>query len=620
MHESLRLNKISGLSVHERAMVTAAMKGSLRRLRNLVELVNVFHDEIRFLPVFYHHLDPSKIPSDAMMDAEILSDDILSAVTLASFSLEGLFDVPTPPPGSHHDLWLRVWPWAQFFDVHHSRFADLPTEDILRARFFSAIGSFTKPYTETSRQITSTPGMGILAAQAWGSYFRDPNRTAEVALRRLADFLVVVMSSAYDFNEFVEGAGGEDALAVLVVRLAEYLLASTLNPTRATALNLAGLVDFSTRIENHTWMSGLLSRKYLSALLSIMMFADRVSDGATAANLALYQDLYKNTWNMFWSLLLHKSGYTQIVEAIDAGVLTLVVSVASKHIPWTATGLRLLITSVLRPATLYHPVLSALEPCLRGLEEPTSKSAFLSSVLHQNWLEFVEVAIDRFDVKRRFDSRQHATQKACDNMECGKIFDKAVLKRCAGCEYQHYCSKQCQVMDWTTGHRAMCRWTRRPDAWRADHLDGPVFFTGRDRAFLRAIVAYDYERHQEHIFLIRILQLRQSGECSASVFDYTEGQVKITEEPVTNGGEVFSRVAKSGRRMHVNAVTVAKDIGYWQLPTRSSSSHIHDALFALAERIPPGTVKEVSDLPPEVVQVVKKLIEAATSSNYLEIV
>ncbi|KAJ7649101.1 hypothetical protein DFH06DRAFT_557989 [Mycena polygramma] len=232
------------------------------------------------------------------MDAEILSDDILSTVTLASFSLEGLFDVPTPPPGSHHDLWLRVWPWAQFFDVHHPRFAGLPTEDILRARFFSTTGSFTKPYTEISRHITSTPGIGTLAAQAWGSYFRDPNQTSEVALRRVADFLVVAMSSPYDFDEFVEGAGGEDALAVLVVRLVEYLLASTLNPTRATALNLAGLLVFSTRIENHTWMSALLSHKYLSALVSILMFADRVSDAATAPNLALYQDLYKNTWNM----------------------------------------------------------------------------------------------------------------------------------------------------------------------------------------------------------------------------------------------------------------------------------------------------------------------------------
>jgi hypothetical protein len=241
------------------------------------------------------------------------------------------------------------------------------------------------------------------------------------------------------------------------------------------------------------------------------------------------------------------------VEAIDAGLLTLIVSLASKHMEWTDDGMQTVVTRILQPATLFHSVLSLLENSLPGLQEPTSKPAFISSALNRDWQEFVKLALDRLEVKQHFDSGQYLTHKACDNMEvnqssiylaacisyyfqCGKILRKANFKRCAGCEYQHYCSKECQISDWRTGHRTMCQHTRPPgkpylnvimfqllnpqplDGWRVDHLDGPIYFTGRDRAFRRAIVANDYERHKEDIFLTRIVQMRQHGEYLYTLF------------------------------------------------------------------------------------------------------
>ncbi|KAJ7649133.1 hypothetical protein DFH06DRAFT_558293 [Mycena polygramma] len=606
MHEALRLENVSGLSADSRALAAVAINGSLPALRGVIELVSVHHDQNCFLPVFYHHLDPSKIPSDHAMDAEILSDEASSRITLAFLSMDGLFNLPTPPPGSHHDLWLRVWPWVQFFDVHHCRFVDIVNQDVLRARCFSVISSLMEANSETSRQITSAPGIGVLAAQAWGSYFRDPNHTTEAALRRLTTFFLFASSFDCDFDDFIDGAGGEAALAVLVVRMVDYLLAST-NTTYGTALNLCAVVVFSGRSKENTWLSALHSKKYLTALVSILVLADGVLTVPTAPK-DLYPDLYQHGWNMLLAVLLCSAGYTQIAETLNAGLLPLIFSVASKHLDWTIGGLQALITEMMRPATQYYPVLSVLENCLPRVEKLAVEPAFLSSPLHVDWQEFEKVARDRLDFKRHFDCG-HISHRGCDNMECCKIFQKAEFKRCSGCEYQHYCSKECQVSDWRAGHREACQHTRPPDGWRADHLDGPAFFTGHDRAFLRALVAYDYERHKEHIFLARIVRLRQSGESSSTVFNYTEGQVKISEEPVSDGGEVFSRVARSGRRMHVNAVFITKDTGYWQLLTRSGESYVHDALVTLAERTPPGT--DVSNLPPKIVQAVRKLIERA---------
>jgi hypothetical protein len=324
--------------------------------------------------------------------------------------------LPAPSSGSHPDLWKRVWPWTQFFDVHLSWIAGAPTENVVVARFFCVIVSLMETFSPTSRQIASTPGIGILVARAWGSYFRDPNHSSEAALRCLASVLITASTYGYEFDEFVDGAGGTAALAVLVVRLVDYLLGSinSGNTAYRAAVYLCGVVQFAALSQEDAWTSALRSHKYLRALTSVLLFADRFLQAGPATD--VYADLYKRTWNGFFPLLLHSRGYSHTVEAIDAGLLTLIVSLASKHMEWTDDGMQTVVTRILQPATLFHPVLSLLEISLPGLQEPTSKPAFISSALNRDWQEFVKLALDRLEVKQHFDSGQYLTHKACDNM------------------------------------------------------------------------------------------------------------------------------------------------------------------------------------------------------------
>ncbi|KAJ7926184.1 hypothetical protein B0H13DRAFT_2564669 [Mycena leptocephala] len=512
------------------------------------------------------------------MDTEILLDDTLSTITRAFISLEGLFNLPAPPSGSHPDLLKRVWPWAQFFDVHLSWIAGAPTEDAVVARFFCVIVSLMETFSPTSRQIASTPGIGILAARAWGSYFRDPNHSSEAALRRLASFLITASTYGYEFDEFVDGAGGTDALAVLVVRLVDYLLSSinSGNTTYRTAAYMCGVVQFAALSQEDAWRSALRSHKYLRALTSVLLFADRFLQAGPAT------DVYASAPGTGFFLFC----YIATVIATLWRLLMLVFSHSSFRLP----------------ANMWN-----------GLTmEPTSKPAFISSALNRDWQEFVKLALGRLEVKQHFDSGQYLTHKACDNMECGKILRKANFKRCAGCEYQHYCSKECQISDWRTGHRTMCQHTRPPDGWRVDHLDGPVYFTGRDRAFRRAIVANDYERHKEDIFLTRIVQMRQHGEYLYTLFKYSNGQVHIDVQPSLEQRHYFDRAARSGQRMHVIIVIIAHDVGYWVLLTRSNDSCVHDALVIVTEGIPPGT--DAANLSTLVVQAVRRMIRMCRPS------
>ncbi|KAJ6448345.1 hypothetical protein C8R45DRAFT_1115353 [Mycena sanguinolenta] len=85
MHKSLRLGILSGLERPKLAAATAAVNGSLPLLRTMAQGAATNPNEKRILPLFYHHLDPTKIPSGDTMDTEILATDIVSDTSRAPF-------------------------------------------------------------------------------------------------------------------------------------------------------------------------------------------------------------------------------------------------------------------------------------------------------------------------------------------------------------------------------------------------------------------------------------------------------------------------------------------------------------------------------------------------------
>ncbi|KAJ6462511.1 hypothetical protein C8R45DRAFT_1080624 [Mycena sanguinolenta] len=610
MHDSLRLKILPGLSSSEQIIAKSAVNGSLPGLRILVQIQELEPLKNRFLSVFYHHLDPIKIPSEDAMDVEILPDETVETTTRAFVSLEGLFNTVIPPAETHSDLWQRVWPWIRFLSVHHSRIANAPPEDIIQARFFSVIASLMQELP----RICSTPGVGILAGHAWANYFRNPCTILERALRRLTHLLPY---ESCDLWEFVDGAGGVDALANLVAQLVRYLLDSDDIPA-GKAKSIFGVLCFCTQSKSDTWLSALRTHEYLRTVISVLFFVDTLLEDHTAKDFPLYRELYKGAWNACFDVLRMTPGYAHVVEAIDAVFLRFYVSLASKrHMEWANDGLYSLLFLVMKPTTLYYSVLSALKRSLPIVAQGTAAPAFISSAQYPKWQEFSSLVHERLEFKRHFDSGQYSSHRACDNLECGTILTKTNFRRCAGCEYQLYYSKECQIKDWRIGHRTACKWTRPPDVWRADHLDGPAFLTGRDKSFLRAMIAHDYERQKTHIFLTRLVRIRQYGESLLTLFDYRSGRVHIDLLSLPKEDaeqDYFRRTARSNRRMHASLIVMPNldDGARWSPPIRSSSSAPYDALFVLAHTIPPGT-DAVSCLSPAVRRAVTQLIETCVS-------
>ncbi|KAJ6448336.1 hypothetical protein C8R45DRAFT_1046526 [Mycena sanguinolenta] len=602
MHESLHPKALSTLPFIQRAIANSAMNGSVERLQAIVaQIAEMGPEGHPFLPVLYHHLDTTKIPSADAMDREILSNGLLDTIMRASLSLEGVFNIVKPPQASALDLWQRVWPWIQFFDIYPPRFPGAPTENILRARSFGIIAALTTATARPHSPICAVSGIGFFAAQFWANYFQVPDPISELALRRLGAFLLISTRGGSDFEEYIDGAGGVHTLAKLVVQLVDYLL--SWDQVEAIA-EMGGVVSFAWDITTkyawpppsgiEVWGSALLSHKYARALMSALWACNQLS----------------------W-LLRNDYSYSTIAEVVDAGFLQFVVSLPEMPSDILA-NIRGIIKSLIQPATIYYPVLSAIEAALPLVAESTSKPTFISSKLYVDWREFINLVHDRLKLKKGFDSGQYPSRKACDNLECGRILIKTAFKRCAGCRYAHYCSRDCQIKDWSTGHRMACQNIRVGS--RNNLMCGPAYLTSHDRAFIRVVLLDDYERYKQLVFLTWIVRMRQHGENLLAIFDYTKGQVGINAHPLSTTantpepGSYTSRSLESGRRMHLTILllpnVMVPDGFKWILPMRSSDADVHDALFRLSQTVPPGT-DTVSALSPELRSVVTELVEEA---------
>ncbi|KAJ6448332.1 hypothetical protein C8R45DRAFT_162035 [Mycena sanguinolenta] len=551
------------------------------------------------------------------MDTDVLSNDILDTIIRAFLSLEGVFNLLYPPEGSCLDLWQRVWPWIQFFDVYLARIPDAPAENIIRARFFSIIAYLSAVTATPDSPISATPGVGILAAQFWASYFHDPNSMSEKALQRLGSFLLMATRSGCDFGEYINGAGGVHALAKLLVQLLNYLL----NWDHASRVGEVGsAVSFASIIGGYTWpppsganawLSALQSHKYARALVSVLLLAENSAEAAWAKEL-----LYKMAWDELSLMLKTSFSYVTIVDIVDAGFLQFIVSLPNTHGD-IFTEMRGAIRSLIQPATIYYSVLASVEASLPLVAELTSRPSFISSALYTDWQELTSLVLERLKVKKGFDSGQYLSRKACDNLECGRILMKTAFKRCAACQYAHHCSRDCQIKDWNAGHRVKCE----NAAGHSDSLDGPTYLTSRDRAFVRTMLLDDYERRKQLVFLAWIVRMRQHGENLFTIFDYTKGRVGINVHPrptpaanTPEPGFYASRSLESGRRMHLTILllpdVMVPDGFKWILPIRSSDAGVHDALFRLSQAVPPG-IDSVSNLSPEVRSIVTQLVEEA---------
>ncbi|KAF7336515.1 MYND-type domain-containing protein [Mycena sanguinolenta] len=523
MHQSLRLENLARLPLSVRRLAIPASNGSIDDFNCLFEVLNNLDDEERYthcLPVLYANLDHMRIPTDE----ENLHTDAVACATIALDALSDLIGVVSQK-SAWPDLWPRVWLWIAFFEAYRECLVGPFARPTVCLELVDFISSFSSD-AGTMTLINQTVGVRTLVMKAWAVTLKaeewDDNSSWAFhdvccAIRKMR------IGSCHDFDEVLDGAGGTAGLAYLVVESIKLLLAQ--DDAYLSDQNLKFLVDILIFLQNLNRDNVLLAlmenggAKFITlaagATFSLDCGPDRAPRQQRAALLCL---------NTLHSML---SCHRAMRDSIAAGLLQVVISGAtiSPHRNSSELqGLRQILTQRLPASTVFRTVLVEMERQLQSVKDLFNRFGLQHSWIHDDWHAFTTLAEDRIALMKADQSKDFASSKACDNMECGVIREKAKFRRCSECQQVYYCSSDCQKRDWTFGgHREMC------DSMR------PLLFKNKDLgvrnlSFMRRLLHRDLieHRYSDRIPLLRpsrlphLVQLARTKQCDSfiTIMDY----------------------------------------------------------------------------------------------------
>ncbi|KAJ7900788.1 hypothetical protein B0H13DRAFT_2336390 [Mycena leptocephala] len=600
MHSSLIVQNIGRLPAHLQRLVTSAANGSFVDLEKICALIEGNLDTSRsrsYLPVLFSNLDPSRIPTPDELDsllstpapAEIISRPIAVFGALR-WLLTGSSSEVLP------DLWPRVWVWMQFIHSYHSSNVNCPSPQRIYGIFVVLLRRF-KCDPRTCHSFNATKGVGVVIGRAWlllvESFKADGIHP--LGFEELHFLLHDVDNTTID--EYAEGAGGD--LVKLASLVIHHIRASTQDrcPCSARTFTTFCLAAFRVKPhgDSHTgkccdgpFRTVLLSQGGVTELTRFMCALGAPEHADVGGKLYACSKLLMQ--------LLHTSpGYPWIRESLQQGLLRAIV-VSATHItnPQEFLWLEHILEAVLPVSTIYHSVLSTMEAAVHDVEELVESDRFKKSPIFGKWQDFMVLVQERLAILRRFDAKDCTSNalKACDNMDCGLITRKDILKSCSNCSVIYYCSDVCQRLDWKAGHREVCK---RLQSLR---LTEPQPFTTRNKSFMRALLHHDYEQMKTEI-LTRQLAFRSyhPGENFVVQFTYQTGRASVqllafvgyelTEDLndyQMKWRDLESRVLRSNGRMELHTMECANARSRL-FPMRSATSEVHDGLILLARNV-----------------------------------
>ncbi|KAJ7136238.1 hypothetical protein C8R46DRAFT_1201351 [Mycena filopes] len=474
MHADLRLKRLSRLPAAYRNLATSAAKGITEAVYTVCALAQTLPtiDALRLLPVFYVQFDPTQIPD---VD-EGISDQDRDAIERTFASMKGLLFLLMGDHLSEEvaiELWPRVWKWMEFLWTYPqlaratSSFRNKTERWTLHYLYGGVCVCFShRP--RVAAMMDATPGVWMLLTEHWVDLLRLVNdEVRDDALLTCVcenlECLTKNLDHGDNFQHIVDGAGGSlDDLASLTVehtRMISRFLYSAINDVTGRRL-LRDVLAFLLR-------ATAVAPKFMSAVLN---------HGFIALVVEVYRRLAESTllpavletqfFRALREMLGCPPGYTWVAQSIKAGLIPVLFS-AGQRADVDQAHFKCLLGISLRNALVYYSVLSQLQsPLNAALTQPPPQPH-----VRPIFKAFVNLAADRLVVKQWYDSPAYVSRQACDNMECETISKRQDFRRCSGCLQTHYCSAECQAVDWKAsggGHRSRChdlRSTPKEDPW-----------------------------------------------------------------------------------------------------------------------------------------------------------
>ncbi|KAJ6535235.1 hypothetical protein DFH09DRAFT_1369644 [Mycena vulgaris] len=479
------------------------------------------------LPALYPNLDPDPIPDPNALDTLLSTGTKLPSIDGAVIALNGLASISrmglTPIDASPF-LWPRVWKWIDFLHTYWDYLpgfsaADSETEACLHDAY---ILMTLARHEETARLIYATDGVRFLLSRAWKILIYKRSSSPEVeeaALQdagRILNIITFDMAHPRDAAEVLDALGG--GIGDLAAAVVAHLARGTVLPK--SDMSIAGQGSAITFCKERDQDDGPLRKALLSnGIVAGLVAAISALDGVVLTGNELTAPTIRFCFDELLKYLLTPPGYPWVTEALEAGLLQVIVSYGATANPDASDAcsvyphIQQLLGAILPGALVYHRSVTQIKQSFKDIKV---SSAFKISPVFEAWEVLVALIETRVGVLDSWNARDRQRSAACDNMNCGKIDQKDKFGRCAECRAVHYCSRKCQASDWRNGHRDVCQ------ELASAQYHNPETLNARERSFMRAVLHHDYE---ELIYNVSYLQIKfiheHPTEQFVTRFDYS---------------------------------------------------------------------------------------------------
>ncbi|KAF7324051.1 MYND-type domain-containing protein [Mycena kentingensis (nom. inval.)] len=556
MHPSLDVALIRRLPLQFRRPAEAAMRTCSGADTHAL-LVLVFFEKARkmenlelLLPAARILLDPTVVPrlhSHLIGGPDLHAEARLRVVNIAQILAEVLDKSPSVHRDAVEELATRFLPWGDLFTA-------LLTPAICPSLSDSERTDCAYVFTRALRMlqkrgkrldILHSPELGRPVGAAWVQIATSKRDDAAALLEQVSTMVIGTFpTDNYDpagmslgiLDNLAVGTGGTwRSLARLIVRHIRIFVPNR----RAPEGNVPQLTGLFCLLSPLIYALGpdrrqLRAELVRAGLVSALVSACRALVKTTTL-VAVESFRPKLMAQLYRLLVLHRR-QDRMNEALRAGILLLPFEVAPEV--WsgdltTASRVCLLIDNVMECA-VFNSTLRLFRTSYPEVAHLDPQQYLWHPETLGRWRYLVSVMTRMMQVAELFDAGL-PSRKACDNLSCSKVADKEHFRRCSGCLSAYYCSKQCQIEDHRFGrHGEYC------DELFAQHRERCDDMNAKDRAFLRAVVDFEYAKNKAAIDsgVVRLLTIDEdrlgATTVPATFLDFSRGELALTPPTILN--------------------------------------------------------------------------------------